>query len=94
MDRSQMDTIDSIGTNFAITRVRKMSGVRSHTGNTVSHQDITGDFSKIGKSKPYSRRWQHRQEGREVSPVSIVLYANNPDITQRSVHISKARKPP
>ena len=35
LDRDQMDTIDSIGTNVAMTRVGKMSGVRSHTENTV-----------------------------------------------------------
>ena len=93
-DRGPMeDTIENIGTNVAMTRVRKMSGVRSHTGNTVSHQDITGDFSKIGRSNPYPWRRQRRWEGREVRPVSIVLYASNPDITQRNVHIAKARNP-
>ena len=95
MDRDQMHTIDNIGTNVAMTRVRKMSGVRSHTGNTDNHRDITGDFSKIRRSKPYPRRQsrQHRQEEREVRPVSTVSYASNPDITQRSVHIAKARNP-
>ena len=94
MDRDQIDTIDSIGTKFVMTKVWKMSGNWSHTGNIVSYHHIRRDFSKIGKSKPYSRRWQHRQEGREVSPMSIVLYTNNPNITRCSVHMAKARNPP
>ena len=94
MDYGQMDTIDNIGTNIAMMRVRKMSGVRSHNGNIVSHHDIIGDFSKIGRSKPYPQRWERYQEGRELSPVSIVLYANNLDIMQHNVHIAKARNPP
>ena len=93
MDRDQMHTIDNIGTNVAMTRVQKMSGVRRHNGNTDNHHDITRDFSKIGRSNTYPRRRQHRQEEREVRPVSIVSYASNPDITQRSVHIAKARNP-
>ena len=93
MDRDQMHTIDNIGTNVAMTRVQKMSGVRRHNGNTDNHHDITRDFSKIWRSKPYSRRWQHRQEEREVKPMSIVSYASNPDITEHNVHIAKARNP-
>ena len=56
MGLSQMDTIDNIGTNVVMARVRKMIGITSHTENTVNHPGITGAFNKTGKSKPYLRR--------------------------------------
>ena len=94
MGRGQMDMIDIIGTNVVMTRGRKMIGLKRHTKNIVNHPGITGDFNKTGMSKSYPWRRLHRREWREVSPASIVSYANNPNIMQHSVHIARAKKPP
>ena len=49
------ETTDNIGTNDVMMRVRGMIGVRSHVGTNVNHPGITGERSKIRRSKLHMR---------------------------------------
>ena len=61
MGLAHTETIDSIGANDVRTRVRRMTGVRSHTGTNVNHPGITGECSKIERSKMHLLIRIHRQ---------------------------------
>ena len=55
------ETTDNIRTNDIMTRVQRMTDVRSHTETYVNHPGITGECSKIGRSKLHLRIRIHRQ---------------------------------
>ena len=57
---AHMETTDNIGTNNVMTRVRRMTGVMSHAGTNFNHPGITGECSKIGRSKLHLRIRIHR----------------------------------
>mgnify|MGYP000471058202 CR=1 FL=1 len=54
------ETTDNIGTNGIMTRVLRMTGARNHAGTNVTHPGITGECSKIGRSKLHLRIRIHR----------------------------------
>ena len=94
MGRAHKESIDSIGTNDVTTKVRRMTGARSHAGTNRKHPGIPGECNKTRRSKRHLGIGVCCQLQRKESPVYIVLSANNPNIMQHNVHCARAKYQP
>ena len=91
MGLAHKESIDSIGTNDVTTKVRRITGAKSHTRTNRKHPGIPGECNKTRRSKRHLGIGIHRQLQRKESLVYIVLSANSPDITQLNVHCARAK---
>ena len=88
----ETDTIDNIRTDTVLTKLQRMTVVKSHHKNTVNNPGITGDSGITGTNKQYRRKLIHPRKWREASPAYTVSCVNNSVITQRNAHVEKERR--